>query len=419
MSSRVRKLRDGTEVTVHSNDGIRKLCGCPRAKWAKCCHAWHFSYQWKGRTHRFSLNRHLDVVELSKSEAEREAEHLRIEIRAGRLGAVAQPPQESKTFQQFSEDWKKKRGYQLVRSRDNDYRLTKVCDFVLPDGKRFGDVPVASITTGHVEAFRHSRRATGLSAVTINHDLKLLRKMLNWGIREGLIERTPFKLGTEPVIRLERETPRNRRFAGDEDEERLLKVSGPFMRAYVTTMLDTCCRPGELLSLQWKDVDLDRREMTIQASKAKTREGRTLPMSSRVHDLLEMRRVGPDGKAFGPQAYVFGDEIGNRRLSIRKEWQEARKAAKLDDLHLADLRHEAASRFEESGVPTTYVSKFLGHSNLGTTTRYLNATRRGLHLAVEKLENARLAKTLQTQQTQANSPEPAWEQVSQDKFTVS
>jgi hypothetical protein len=51
------------------------------------------------------------------------------------------------------------------------------------------------------------------------------------------------------------------------------------------------------------------------------------------------------------------------------------------------------------------VSKFLGHSNLGTTTRYLNATRRGLHLAVEKLENARLAKTLQAQQTQGNPPE--------------
>lgn len=136
--------------------------------------------------------------------------------------------------------------------------------------------------------------------------------MFNWGIRERVIERTPFKLGTEPVIRLERETPRNRRFASDEDEERLLNACSPYMRAYVTTMLDTCCRPGELLSLQWKDVDRDRREMTVQASKAKTREGRTLPLSSRVHDLLEMRRVGPDGQDFGPQAYVFGDEIGNR-----------------------------------------------------------------------------------------------------------
>jgi integrase len=56
---------------------------------------------------------------------------------------------------------------------------------------------------------------------------------------------------------------------------------------------------------------------------------------------------------------------------------------------LADLRHEAASRLEDAGVPTTYVSKFLGHRNLSTTTRYLNATIRGLRLAVEKLEESR------------------------------
>ena len=40
-------------------------------------------------------------------------------------------------------------------------------------------------------------------------------------------------------------------------------------------------------------------------------------------------------------------------------------------------------------MPTTYVSKFLGHRNLSTTTRYLNATIRGLRLAVEKLEESR------------------------------
>ena len=63
--------------------------------------------------------------------------------------------------------------------------------------------------------------------------------------------------------------------------------------------------------------------------------------------------------------------------SIRSAWEAARERAGLADLHLADLRHEAASRLEDAGVPTTYVSKFLGHRNLSTTTRYLNATIRG------------------------------------------
>ncbi len=40
-------------------------------------------------------------------------------------------------------------------------------------------------------------------------------------------------------------------------------------------------------------------------------------------------------------------------------------------------------------MPTLYVSQFLGHANLTTTTRYLNSTRRGLHWAMERFEAAR------------------------------
>ena len=50
--------------------------------------------------------------------------------------------------------------------------------------------------------------------------------------------------------------------------------------------------------------------------------------------------------------------------------------AGLDDFHLADLRHEAGSRFGEAGVPIVYVGSLLGHSNLSTTSRYLNINRR-------------------------------------------
>jgi hypothetical protein len=53
-------------------------------------------------------------------------------------------------------------------------------------------------------------------------------------------------------------------------------------------------------------------------------------------------------------------------------------------LQLRDLRHEAGSRFDEAGVPISYTSKILGHSN--TTSRYLNIHRRGLQDAMQKLE---------------------------------
>src|SRR5207249_4568022 len=116
---------------------------------------------------------------------------------------------------------------------------------------------------------------------------------------------------------------------------------------------------------------------------------RIVPISTRLLSTLEMRRLDPAGNEFGPDAYVFGNEIGERVKSVRKAWNDTRAAAGLHELQLRDLRHEAGSRFDKAGVPTNYVSKILGHANLSTTTRYLNIQRRGLHLASERLEESR------------------------------
>ena len=73
------------------------------------------------------------------------------------------------------------------------------------------------------------------------------------------------------------------------------------------------------------------------------------------------------------EAYVFGNAIGRRVKSVREAWNNAATKAGLTDFQIRDLRHEAGSRFDEAGMPINYVSNMLGHSNLSTTSRYLNA----------------------------------------------
>lgn len=85
---------------------------------------------------------------------------------------------------------------------------------------------------------------------------------------------------------------------------------------------------------------------------------------------------------------MFGNAIGQRVKSVKEAWKSACAKAELVGFQLRDLRHEAGSRFDEAGIPTNYVSKLLGHASLTTTTRYLNINRRGLHLAMEKLEQS-------------------------------
>ena len=383
-------------MTRQHNHGLRKRCGCPRAKWPKCSHGWHFNFRWKGVNYRLSLDRECGHHIQTKTEAQAEAERLRIAIREDRYGDSSRPASlDALTFAEFAKVWEERRGKQLVRPQDNRSRLNRVEAFILPGTQSptpLGQKPLRDVTTDDIEAFRDARRAQGLSPVTVNHDLKLLRKMLNWGVRKGYLDTTPFKRGTEPVIQLEREIPRARRLEDEADEQRLLESATPHLRSIIIALLDTACRPGEILSLQWADVNLERRELTVRAMKAKTRTARIVPLSSRLIGVLEMRRLDPAGRQLGPDAYVFGNVIGQRVKSVQDAWCRARTRAGLGDLQLRDLRHEAGSRFAEAGMPINYVSGMLGHTNLTTTSRYLNINRRELHRAMQRYEETRQSK---------------------------
>jgi integrase len=412
----------------HRNDGLRKRCKCARRKWSKCPHPWHFAFKWNDKHYRFSLDRELPQRITSKIEAEAQADRLRQAIREGTFssGRTAAQTAGVLTFAEFAEIWFERRGSQLVRPADNKFRLGVIKAFVLPattPPQTFGEKSLTAITTDDIEAFRDMRKGKGLSPVTVNHDLKLLRKMLNWGIRKGYLERTPFKIGTEAAITLQREIPRARRFQHEDDETRLLKAANPHLHAVIIALLDTCCRLGEILSLQWEDVNLARREITIRAAKEKTRTGRILPISSRLLAVLQMRQVGPGGVAHGPEAYVFGNDVGERAKSVRTAWTNACKTAGLGDLQLRDLRHEAGSRFDEAGVSINYVGKMLGHANLTTTSRYLNIQGRGLHLAMEKLEEHQrksesVAQTLHTEPKTAPASSLSLADAQSDKSSI-
>ena len=121
----------------------------------------------------------------------------------------------------------------------------------------------------------------------------------------------------------------------------------------------------------------------------KTRRERILPISKRLLAVLELRLLDPAGRPLPSDAYVFGDPLGRRAKSVGTAWNNTCAAIGLEGFQLRDLRHEAASRFDEAGVPINYVSKMLGHTNLTTTSRYLNINRRELHRVMHRYEESR------------------------------
>lgn len=264
----------------------------------------------------------------------------------------------------------------------------------------------------------------------INRLLSRLRHVFNWSIAEGYITTTPFKLGTVTVVKLDRsvEDHRTRRLdaAGEQNEERrLLDHADPHLRAVLVPALSTGCRFGEVLSLQWAQIRRDEKSearwIILPAAKTKTGEARVIPVGDRLRPELSMRRHGPDGKELPSQAYVFGNEAGERVKSIRRQWEDAvlrahgraptRKRGKLTaesratlraiDLHVHDLRREFACRLLESSADLHDLQMFLGHADVGTTSKYLQSTPDRLKRALARMESAGFAQHSHTETSES------------------
>ena len=221
------------------------------------------------------------------------------------------------------------------------------------DGKaiRLEDSPLSAIITSDVEALRATRRSrsgnTGSKGgeVGTNRLLARLRHIFSWAIALGYVDRTPFKRNGVSVIRLESsvEKPRQRRLKPGE-ENRLLAEAKPHLYALVVAALETGCRKGELLTMQWHQIRWDQNLVFLPDDSTKTQTARVVPMSVRLKAILEMRRTDPDGRMFPEDAYVFGNEIGEPIRSIKTAWRSSCRRAGITGLRFHDLRREFASR---------------------------------------------------------------------------
>jgi integrase len=407
-----------------TNDGIRKRCDCAKRTWPKCKHPWHVNFHHGGKEHRFSL----DVVAKArgveppstKDEAKTLRDQLRGEIRGGKftVAPTPEPVSTALTFEDVVQRYRER--YVNVPTRRESARamfevhLNMLLRAHLPAAKgatiELRQKPIDTITKADIEEIRDARRrelaqakASDAAAkrtrrpgakggeVGINRLLARLRHLFSWALREGYIDATPFKRNGVTVIELEHraETSRQRRLQPGE-EAALQEHASEHLRALITAALSTGCRLGELLSLQWGQVQRNAKgealALLLPAGRTKTNEARVIPVGSRLRAVLEMRRLDPEGEQLPPAAHVFGNGVGEAVTSIRNDWEQACAAAKVEDLHFHDLRREFACRLLESSASLHDVRDFLGHADITTTSTYLKSTTDRLSKALERME---------------------------------
>jgi integrase len=148
----------------------------------------------------------------------------------------------------------------------------------------FGDTPLAQITTWQIEKWKGEQGKT-LNLATVNRRLTVIKHMLKKAVEWDLTKRNPATAVKRFAITSERT-----RFLSRDEIQSLLQecekqVTSPWLLPLVTLALNTGMRQGELLSLKWENVSLERGSITIVQSK--TLRPKTIAINAQAREALD------------------------------------------------------------------------------------------------------------------------------------
>lgn len=208
--------------------------------------------------------------------------------------------------------------------------------------------------------------------VGANRLLACIRKMYNWAI----FERRMLKGMVNPCYGLKapsKETERQRAlkpkeicpFWGNVDSAQTWIA----IRWALKFILVTAQRPGEVVSAEWPELDLDRGLWTIPKEKTKNKKRKHLvPLSDLAIDILGKAQGLSSTHAFPSRTHTVPHVlVTSLDAAIRRH-----DFFELDHFTPHDLRRTAATQMGELKVPNTIISKVLNHTEKGVTSKVYN-----------------------------------------------
>lgn len=284
---------------------------------------------------------------------------------------------EAKNFKDFLEEWFQ--DYVAVNNKLSE-RQSKESMMRLHLIPTFGHLKLEDLTTEKIDRYKAKKLKEGLNPKTINNQLAVLSKCLNSALDWG-------ELSTVPKISRLKTTVKTPRFLTQEECIQLLSdYNEPLWRRMVLTGIHTGLRLGELLGLQWKDVDFDR--CVIDVRHSRVRGELTSPKSHRSR-LVPMTTVLSSELSSQPHdhGFVFAKKNGSPHETHQASSALIRMCRRtgLDKIGWHILRHTFASHLVMRGVPLRHVQELLGHSTITMTEKYSHLAPSSLHSAVAVL----------------------------------
>jgi integrase len=237
----------------------------------------------------------------------------------------------------------------------------------------FGNLALSEVSTELISDYR-DERLKKVKPATVYQELSLMRRMFNVARKEWKWTRDnpaadlSFSVGSKNA--------RDRWLTMEQEQLLIDKATNPsWLRPLLIMALHTGMRKGEILSLQWMNVDFARK--LIMIVKAKNGEKRSIPMSERLFETLQGIKVRDiSGRVF---------TISNR--SLRVAFDRALTKAGIGDFRFHDLRHTFATRLVQNGVDQYKVKELLGHKTVAMTVRYAHHYPESLRSGIAVLDH--------------------------------
>lgn len=256
---------------------------------------------------------------------------------------------------------------------------------------KMGKLRVKDVSYSDVAKLHHGMKGTPYLA---NRAFAVLSKFFNWCGLHGHRERgdnpcygiTKYKehkrqdfMGAAEIAilgdtldRME-QTWLDRQQTRDRRTSELVDTITPQSAAVIRLLLLTGARVGEILSLEWGNIDMEQGTARLPDSKTGFK---VLQLTAPALAVLE--GLPQIGKWVFPAASASGHMV-----NIKDAWGDVLKQAGLTGWRIHDLRHAFASMMVNSGASLPVVGKILGHSNVSTTQRYAHLEQNPARKAAE------------------------------------
>lgn len=298
-----------------------------------------------------------------KAEAQRIFKRLKREILLGNV--VSLDRDQKITIGEFAKEYEKhcfstKKDTTAVRDR---YSVKKLMDWI---GKTR---PISSVSPKEIDQFQNDLLNFGLKksgvAITMRHVRAAFNQAVKWGY-----------LKTNPVERASRikPDPQPPRFYSESELNKIFsEIKGDQdFHDFITCLLYTGLRVGELFYLDPKDIDLNNQLLTIRKSKTRWR---TVPIDNIIVEIFARKQAPFWPKWRDPHA-------------LARRWGRLMKRLNMSG-RLHDLRHSFASYLAMKGVGIRTIQELMGHKDVSTTMIYSHLSPEHLRKAITELRSLR------------------------------